>query len=131
MVKYYSSLLERILQEQASPQVSKMITSFIALHFKRGKLKEEAAIKVVGKVDEVVSNATVRDTLLENRKQYLVDLVKSLKMTLENREHFRTVSWAIGSKNLESKLWDYSDCTNYMYEKELIGLRKMLGTEDL
>ena len=64
MLKYYSSLFERILQEQVSPQVSKMITSFIALHFKRGKLKEDAAIKVVGKVDEVVSNAVVRDILL-------------------------------------------------------------------
>ena len=60
IIKYYSSLLEKILQEQFNPQIAKMVTGFISFHFKKGKLKEEAALQVVGKINEIISNAAVR-----------------------------------------------------------------------
>ena len=34
---------------------------------------------------------------------------------------------AVAACKLEQKLWEYSDFTNYMYEKQLIELRKTLG----
>ena len=60
IIKYYSSLLEKILQEQFNPQIAKMVTGFISFHFKKGKLKEEAALQVIGKINEIISNAAVR-----------------------------------------------------------------------
>ena len=82
IIKYYSSLFQKILQEQKNPHIAKMVTGFLSFHFKKGKLKEEAALQVVGKVDEVISNGQVRDVLLENRKQLLIDFVKNTKLLL-------------------------------------------------
>jgi len=130
IVKYYPSLLAKLLTNYQDPQVVKMLAGFMGCNFKKGKLKEEAALQVIGKVDEVISNSAVREELLEGRKHLLIAFVKILKLLLENREYQEKVSWAINTKELEQKLWDYSDCTNYMYERELIELRRMLGKSD-
>jgi hypothetical protein len=134
IAKYYPLLFSRMLQEQREPQVVKILAGFLSFNFKKGKLSQEAALQVIGKVDEVISDAGVRDTLLENRKQLLIGFVRVLKLVLENHEHHEKVTWAINAKQTENKLWDYSDCTNYLYEKELIELRRKLGrgkVEDL
>ena len=37
-----------------------MLSGFLGCNFKKGKLKEEAALQVIAKVDEVISNSSVR-----------------------------------------------------------------------
>lgn len=37
IVKYYPNLLFKILHEQSSPQIVKMISSFLSFNFKKGK----------------------------------------------------------------------------------------------
>lgn len=60
IVKYYPSLLTKLLSHYKSPQVIKMLSGFLGCNFKKGKLKEEAALQVIAKVDEVISNSSVR-----------------------------------------------------------------------
>jgi len=48
-------------------------------------------------------------------------------MLLSNREHHQKVVEGVHSNHLEHKFWSFSDCTNYMYEKELIEFQRMLG----
>ena len=64
IVKYYPSLLAKLMMNYQDPQVVKMLSGFLGINFKKGKLKEEAALQVIGKVDEVISNSAVRDNLL-------------------------------------------------------------------
>ena len=82
IVKYYPSLFAKIIQEQYQPQIVKMLTGFVSFNFKKGKLKEEAALQVIHKIHQVIINSTLRDVLLENRKQFLIDFVKLLKTIL-------------------------------------------------
>lgn len=100
MVKYYPSLFFKILHEQHNPQVIKILSGFIAYHFKKGKFGHEVAVQIIDKVNEVVTNAVVRDVLFLDRKQLLIDFVKLIKLILENREHHQTVAQTIHERKL-------------------------------
>lgn len=82
MVKYYAPLFYPILYEQRDPEVIKIVAGFMAYHFKKGKFDKEVALDVLNKIKEVISNGVVRDTLLLDRKQLLIDLVKVVKLLL-------------------------------------------------
>lgn len=45
------------------------------------------AVHVINKVKEVITSGVVRETLLLDRKHLLIELVRIVKLMLENREH--------------------------------------------
>lgn len=59
IVKYYPSLLYKILREQQSPQVIKLVTGFLSFHFKKGKLSEEVGVQIIDKISEIINTPSL------------------------------------------------------------------------
>lgn len=54
-MKYYPSLLYKILREQQGLQVIKLVAGFLSFHFKKGKLSEEVGVQIIDKISEIVN----------------------------------------------------------------------------
>lgn len=60
LVKNYEALFQRILLEQNSPYLIKMISGFLAFNFKKGKLESAVALEIIGKVAKTIENTNFR-----------------------------------------------------------------------
>jgi urease gamma subunit len=70
---------------------------------------------MVSKIDSLISDESLREKLNADKKRKLTDLVKIIKALLSNREFNDEISHMIRHLGIESKLWLFSDCTNYEF----------------
>lgn len=65
-------------------------------------------------------------TLLENKKRLLIGFIRMVKGLLKNKKFLIHVIEAIKGSDLELSFDRFSDCTNFVYENELLDLKSLI-----
>ena len=104
-----------------------MIVELMSHAFKNSKMNVSVAEAIIGRVSEIVSEEGMRERLNAHRKRVLIVFVKSLTELLENREHYDHLSGKIRKLGLDVKLWTFSDCSNYEFERMMFALTHKMG----
>lgn len=66
----------------------------------------------------LISNE-IRNDLLTDRKKLLINLTRILRNMLRNGKLFKEVVGMMESFKIYTKLQCFSDCTNFVFEREL------------
>lgn len=92
IVKYYHKLLSKIVVDSSNPSVVMLVINLLSFAFSNAKFDISVAALVVEKIEKIITNSQLRESLIENKKQLLIDYVKIIKRLLENREHFDKIA---------------------------------------